>query len=389
MTYHISTRHTKTHGLAFDLYYRWQGEKHRPLLGYNLSPHEAERLAINMIAKIQKGAQAAQDVSSITLADVLPLFWESFRIKGRIDEKRPRGIIENHLLSCNKCQERDRVCPHRFGEKPIYALTAEDGLRYVTERLNEGASPGTVRREYQVLVRILNLAVRYDKLDRNRLKGVELPDAPKRTRVAEPEELQAISTIREQDHVKRECLEELWRIVVVAVNTGLREAKVVAIERSWIKKREDGYWLSLPPAASRIKGNPVELPLNRPALAALHEVLPSVTNPRVFRHWKDIRAFKKYWDATCTRAGIQNLHFHDLRHTFGTRLQRLGVDYEVRQALLGHKMPGMTADYSHGGPEWDQKLRDAVTRLEKAHPLSYELSYRPTPALAGLAEAID
>jgi integrase len=54
------------------------------------------------------------------------------------------------------------------------------------------------------------------------------------------------------------------------------------------------------------------------------------------------------------RGGIQGLHFHDLRHTFATRLQWLGVDYEVRQALLGHKMPGMTADYSHGdgaGPE--------------------------------------
>jgi integrase len=39
------------------------------------------------------------------------------------------------------------------------------------------------------------------------------------------------------------------------------------------------------------------------------------------------------------------LHFHDLRHTFATRLQRLGVDYEIRQTLLGHKMPGMTANY--------------------------------------------
>ena len=53
---------------------------------------------------------------------------------------------------------------------------------------------------------------------------------------------------------------------------------------------------------------------------------------------------------------IQDVHFHDLRHTFATRLRRLGVDYEVRQALLVHEMPGMTADYSRGGPEWDQKL---------------------------------
>jgi hypothetical protein len=94
-----------------------------------------------------------------------------------------------------------------------------------------------------------------------------------------------------------------------------------------------------------------------------------------FRHWQESRAFKKYWAATCKRMGIHDLHFHDLRHTFTTRLQRLGVDYEVRQALLGHRMLGMTASYSHGGPEWDQKLREAVTKLEKGYPLSYGLSY--------------
>jgi hypothetical protein len=66
---------------------------------------------------------------------------------------------------------------------------------------------------------------------------------------------------------------------------------------------------------------------------------------------------------------FQNLRFHDLRHTFTTRLQQLGVDYELRQALLGHRMPGMTADYSHGGQEWNARLRAAVIRLEKWYAL--------------------
>jgi hypothetical protein len=35
----------------------------------------------------------------------------------------------------------------------------------------------------------------------------------------------------------------------------------------------------------------------------------------------------------------------------------------------------MTATYSHGGPEWDEKLRKAVTRLDYAFRLSYGLSY--------------
>ena len=75
----------------------------------------------------------------------------------------------------------------------------------------------------------------------------------------------------------------------------------------------------------------------------------------------------------------------DLRHTFATRLQRIGVDSEVRQALLGHRMSGMTANYSHGGPEWDRKLRSAVEGLEKTYPLSYETK----AAVGQTAEAID
>jgi len=59
-----------------------------------------------------------------------------------------------------------------------------------------------------------------------------------------------------------------------------------------------------------------------------------------------------------------------LKHTFLTRLQNVHVDYEVRQALGGHKMKGMTATYSHGGKGWDKKLRSAVNRLQ----LSYKLS---------------
>ena len=79
----------------------------------------------------------------------------------------------------------------------------------------------------------------------------------------------------------------------------------------------------------------------------------------------------------------------DLRHTFATRLQRIGVDYEVRQALLGHRMPGMTANYSHGGPEWDRKLRSAVEGLEKTYLLSYGLSYETKAEEGGTAELID
>ena len=387
MAYTITKRRT-TKGIAFDLYFRWKGQRYRPLLGYDLSPDQAQQCAIELIHKIQT-QEVEKPRSLLTLHDILPLYWQVFEVKKRIDRTRPKGILENHILSCHACVRNELSCSHRFGHQPLASLRPEDGLRYVKARLDEGATAGTVRREWQVLNRILNVAVRYEKLDRNPLKHVELPDAEKRTRIAESEELSLISKMRENDPTKLECRQELWRIIQVAVSVGLREGKILEIERSWVKKREDGYWLCLPPAASRIKGTPQEVPLNRTAMLALGAEIPSLADGRVFRRWTHQRAFKEYWSETCRRVGIHDLHFHDLRHTFATRLQRIGVDYEVRQALLGHRMPGMTANYSHGGPEWDRKLRSAVEGLEKAYPLSYGLSYETKAAVGQTAEVID
>ena len=57
MSYSITKRPTKK-GIACDLYYRWQGQRYRPLLGYDLDSDEAERLAIEMIGKIHRGERA-------------------------------------------------------------------------------------------------------------------------------------------------------------------------------------------------------------------------------------------------------------------------------------------------------------------------------------------
>ncbi|MER3425113.1 MAG: hypothetical protein C4293_19675, partial [Nitrospiraceae bacterium] len=93
----------------------------------------------------------------------------------------------------------------------------------VVRRQQAEASAGTIRREFQVLNRLLSFAVKYDKLDKNRLQEVELPEAAKRPHIAEPDDLEA------RHNVKCEAVSELWLIILVAVNTGLREEKILAI----------------------------------------------------------------------------------------------------------------------------------------------------------------
>ena len=102
-----------------------------------------------------------------------------------------------------------------------------------------------------------------------------------------------------------------------------------------------------------------------------------------FRRWTPA-AFSVFWKRLVVDAKVVDLHFHDLRHTFATWLQNLGVPLEVRAALLGHRLRGMgqdqlggesmTAAYSHGGYGWNQQLRAAVSLLHNAL-LSYGLSY--------------
>lgn len=80
------------------------------------------------------------------------------------------------------------------------------------------------------------------------------------------------------------------------------------------------------------------VPLNSLAYEALFGKTARIGG-RFFHHWKDGNSFKHTWMRTCERAGVHDLHFHDLRHTFTTWLTQCGVDYAVIQTLKGEPLP--------------------------------------------------
>ena len=81
---------------------------------------------------------------------------------------------------------------------------------------------------------------------------------------------------------------------------------------------------------------------------------------------------KKSFSATCREAGINNFSFHDLRHTFGTRLADAGVDVVKIKELMGHASIVTTVRYIHAT---DKGKRTAITvlseyRRERCHKIA-------------------
>ena len=56
---------------------------------------------------------------------------------------------------------------------------------------------------------------------------------------------------------------------------------------------------------------------------------------------------KKGFAEACRRAGIRDLRWHDLRHTFGTRLAEAGHSEATIAELMGHSNPKTTRRYTH------------------------------------------
>lgn len=97
----------------------------------------------------------------------------------------------------------------------------------------------------------------------------------------------------------------------------------------------------------RTRGNAVRMiPLSSTALEALKS-LPRHIGGRVFWRWSASDSFNKTWTRACTRAGIEDLRFHDLRHEAVSRLFEKGLNPMEAASVSGHKTLAMLKRYTH------------------------------------------
>jgi integrase len=78
-----------------------------------------------------------------------------------------------------------------------------------------------------------------------------------------------------------------------------------------------------------------------------------------------------HWFPDAVRAaGIKNFRWHDLRHTFASRLRQSGTPLGNIAELLGHKTLAMSRRYAHLSIP---NLHEAVSRISTDTPIAPEL----------------
>lgn len=76
------------------------------------------------------------------------------------------------------------------------------------------------------------------------------------------------------------------------------------------------------------------------------------------------RTMQNRFKAIVERCGIQDVHFHTLRHTFATRCIEVGFDVKSLSEILGHANVSITLNrYVHPSMELKQKNMDKLSKL--------------------------
>lgn len=291
-----------------------------------------------------------------------------------------------------------------LGDTKLTALTMEQ-LQLFFNKLStatkkrKALAPKTIKNIYNMFHSALDQAVINHKIIRNPLLGIKLPKVIKKEiRVLEPEE---------QDKLQRAALrsEELQAFgVIFTLNTGVRLGELIGLQWKDVnfqkhtfrirrtvgrlsKVGEDGNLVKKSDTVSSTEivirtpksiTSGREIPMfdelwnglmeyrerQREMIEALgsdyddQDFIFGTTMGKVY----DPRVYEDLFKRCLKAAGLNDINFHALRHTFATRALEAGMDIKVLSSILGHAQASTTLNlYGHALPDHKRISMDKMS----------------------------
>jgi integrase len=236
-----------------------------------------------------------------------------------------------------------------LAEYKVAALTSKVMAEYRDTRLRQ-VSGSTVNRELTLIGHVLTIARKEwgIPIKANPVSEIRRPkeNRARTRRLFNDEEKRLLSELAPSPRDENGRFEpggsrNKWvlPVVVLAIETAMRRSEILALH--WPDVFLDERFVRLHDSKN---GEPRDVPLSTRAAATL-AALPRDPDGQVFPITGE--ALKKAFTRACERAGIANLHFHDLRHEATSRIaERLDNILEL-SAVTGHKTVQMLKRYYH------------------------------------------
>ncbi|WP_285442497.1 tyrosine-type recombinase/integrase [Candidatus Brocadia sp. AMX2] len=244
-----------------------------------------------------------------------------------------------------------------FGNMKLTSITPKRIAEYKAMRYSRGIKPGTFNLERAMFSKMFNVAIReWEWLKENSVSKV--------SRDRENNHRDRWLSIEDERRLLENMPEWLREIVLLALHTGLRQDELLSL--TWDRANLLQRTIVIQKSKN---GRARTIPLTSVAMGILEEkarirnlktdlVFTNTIGKKIGKSWvleNFIIARKK--------AGLDDFHFHDLRHTFATRLAQRGVDLYTISKLLGHVNIAMTQRYAH---HCQESLRAGIAVLENS-----------------------
>ncbi|MGH9759792.1 MAG: tyrosine-type recombinase/integrase, partial [Blastocatellia bacterium] len=306
--------------------------RYRGVIPEALNKAQAKRAEDNIRLAIYAGKYGGEPGETLlrTFVDDVYLPWATLNKRHPKDDRLHCRVICDYFAG-KAFRDISPMLIEKFKKDRRESITRRETQR----------SPASVNRELEVLSKIFSLACDNGVTDSNPCRKVrKLRQDNQRKRYLSPDE-----EIRLMDALtgRRAHLKPL---VAMAIHTGMRRGELLKL--SW---RHVDFARGLLYVTDTKTGHDRVVPMNstvRETLLKLQESSGSCEyvfiNPNTGARLTDV---KHGFTSACSDAKIEDFHFHDLRHTTGTRLADSGVDAFAIAELLGHRDLQTTKRYTH------------------------------------------
>jgi integrase len=200
---------------------------------------------------------------------------------------------------------------------------------------------------------LFNTAITWKIISDNPVRNIKGNPEPGRERYLTAEEIERLVNVLEERRSRRP---DSVDAITIAMLTGARRGELLTMRWNDLDLSE-GVWVK--PASSTKQGKLHRVPLSADAVAVLRRrqdersVGGKVIRLRddfVFRGGNSKTAtnrLERDWDIVRAAAGLEDVRFHDLRHSFASLLVGEGLSLPIIGKMLGHTQASTTNRYAH------------------------------------------